>query len=129
MADSTGELHVELVAVDRNVYSGEATMVIARTTEGEIGVLPGHTPLLGEIAEGGVVTIKEAGGGEVVAAVHGGFLSVTDEGVTVLAEVAELASDIDVSRAQAALEKARSDEDEAAAARAQSRLRAAGQSV
>ena len=129
MADSTGELHVELVAVDRNVYSGEATMVIARTTEGEIGVLPGHTPLLGEIAEGGVVTIKESGGGEVVAAVHGGFLSVTDEGVTVLAEVAELASDIDVRRAQAALERARGEDDEAGVARAQSRLRAAGQPV
>jgi F-type H+-transporting ATPase subunit epsilon len=129
VADSTGELHVELVAVDRNVYSGEATMVIARTTEGEIGVLPGHTPLLGELAEGGVVTITEAGGGEVVAAVHGGFLSITDQGVTVLAEVAELASDIDVSRAQSALERARSENDEAAVLRAQSRLRAAGQPV
>ena len=129
MADSTGELHVELVAVDRNVYSGEATMVIARTTEGEIGVLPGHAPLLGELAEGGVVTITESGGGEVVAAVSGGFLSVTDEGVTVLAEVAELATDVDTSRAQSALERARSEGDDAAVRRAEGRLRAAGQPV
>lgn len=123
------ELHVELVAVDRNVYSGEATMVIARTTEGEIGVLPGHAPLLGELAEGGVVTITESGGGQVLAAVHGGFLSITDSGVTVLAEVAELASDIDTSRAQAALERARSEGDAAAVQRAEGRLRAAGQAV
>ena len=129
MADSTGELHVELVAVDRNVYSGEATMVIARTTEGEIGILPGHSPLLGELAEGGVVTITESGGGEVVAAVSGGFLSVTDQGVTVLAEVAELAADVDTSRAQSALERARSEGDESAVRRAEGRLRAAGQSV
>lgn len=120
---------MELVAVDRNVYSGDASMVIARTTEGEIGILPGHAPLLGELAEGGVVTITEQGGGEVVAAVSGGFLSVTDQGVTVLAEVAELASDIDTSRAQAALERARSGDDESAARRAEGRLRAAGQSV
>jgi F-type H+-transporting ATPase subunit epsilon len=129
VADSTAELHVELVAVDRNVYSGEATMVIARTTEGEIGVLPGHAPLLGELAEGGVVTITESAGGQVLAAVHGGFLSVTDQGVTVLAEVAELASDIDVARAQDALKRAQGQDDQAAARRAESRLLAAGQSV
>jgi len=121
------ELEVALVAVDREVYRGEATMVVARTTEGEIGVLPGHTPLLGELADGGVVTITEAGGGSVVAAVHGGFLSITDEGVTILAEVAELATDIDVARAQSALEKARSEGDDAATRRAEGRLRAAGQ--
>jgi F-type H+-transporting ATPase subunit epsilon len=123
------ELHVELVAVDRNVYSGEASMVIARTTEGEIGILPGHAPLLGQLAEGGVVTINEIGGGEVIAAVHGGFLSVTDEGVTVLAEVAEMAADIDTSRARAALERARSEGNDDASRRAEGRLRAAGQPV
>ena len=92
------ELHVELVSVESEVWSGEATQVVARTTEGEIGVLPGHAPLLGQLADGGTVRIFQTGGGEVVAAVHGGFLSVTDEGVTVLAEVAELGADlIDVS--------------------------------
>jgi F-type H+-transporting ATPase subunit epsilon len=121
------ELHVELVAVDREVWSGDATQVSARTTEGDIGVLPGHAPLLGQLAEGGTVTITQAGGADVVAAVHGGFLSVTDEGVTVLAEVAELSGDIDTGRARAALERARSEQDVAAQRRAESRLRAAGQ--
>lgn len=121
------ELHVELVSVEREIWSGEASQVTARTTEGEIGVLPGHAPLLGQLADGGTVRILDNGGGEVVAAVHGGFLSVTDEGVTVLAEVAELSGDIDTARAKAALERARSEQDVAAQRRAESRLRAAGQ--
>jgi len=121
------ELHVELVAVDREVWSGEATQVSARTTEGEIGVLPGHAPLLGQLAEGGTVTISQSGGPDVVAAVHGGFLSVTDEGVTVLAEVAEIGTDIDTTRARAALDRALGEQDVAAQRRAESRLRAAGQ--
>ena len=120
------ELHVELVSVEREVWSGEASSVIAKTTEGDIGVLPGHAPLLGELADGGVVRILQAGGPEVVAAVHGGFLSVTEQGVTVLAEVAELAGDIDASRARSALERARSEGDAAALRRAEGRLRAVG---
>ncbi len=120
------ELHVELVSVEREVWSGEAVTVIARTTEGEIGILPGHAPLLGEVAEGSTLRVVEAGGGEVLAAVHGGFLSVTDEGVTVLAEVAELGADVDQGRARSALERARSGGDEAAVRRAESRLRASG---
>jgi F-type H+-transporting ATPase subunit epsilon len=123
------ELHVELVSVEREVWSGEATQVTARTTEGEIGVLPGHAPLLGQLADGGTVRILQSGGSDVVAAVHGGFLSVTDEGVTVLAEVAELREDIDTARARAALERARSEQDVAAQRRAESRLRASGESV
>jgi F-type H+-transporting ATPase subunit epsilon len=122
------ELHVELVSVEREVWSGEADSVIARTTEGEVGILPGHAPMLGQLADGGTVRILQ-GGSEVRAAVHGGFLSVTEQGLTVLAEVAELADDIDESRARAALERARSEGDEAAARRAESRLRAAGSSV
>ena len=83
-------LHVELVSVEREVWSGEASTVIARTTEGEIGILPGHASLLGQLAEGSEVRITQEGGGEVVASVSGGFLSVTDGGVTVLAEQATL---------------------------------------
>jgi len=120
------ELHVELVSVEREIWSGEASSVIAKTTEGEIGVLPGHTPLLGQIADGSTVRVLQAGGGQVTAAVHGGFLSVTDQGVTILAEVAELAQDIDQGRARTALERARAEGDETAARRAESRLRAAG---
>lgn len=129
-------LHVELVAVERPVWSGEATMVLARTTEGELGVLPGHIPLLGELAAGGVVRIRQENDEELVVAAHGGFLSVTADGVSILAEMAELADEIDVSRAEAALERARSadhseDDRDAkdAEERALSRLRAAGQDV
>ena len=124
-------LQVELVAVERIIWSGEATMVIARTTEGELGVLPGHAPLLGELAPGGVVTIRVASGEDLVVAAHGGFLSVTNRGVSILAETAEISGDIDVERAREALRRAEADSDDpealAAARRAQSRLRAAGQ--
>ena len=128
MADSS-TLEVAIVSVEREIWHGEATQVNARTTEGEIGILPGHATLLGQLAEGFIVTVRQSGGSDVVAAVHGGFLSVTDGGVTILAERAELADEIDQSRAQQALQSARSDGDEAAARRAESRLRATGASV
>jgi F-type H+-transporting ATPase subunit epsilon len=126
-------VHVELVAVERLLWSGEASMVIARTTEGELGVLPRHAPLLGQLADGGVVRIQQDAGEELTFAVHGGFLSVTEDGVSILAELAERAEEIDVARAQQALDRARSAGDDdpeagAAASRAISRLRAAGQS-
>ena len=125
------ELHVELVSVDRKLWSGEATMVIARTTEGEIGILPGHTDHLSVLVEGGVVDIRQ-GSERTQAAVHGGFLLVHDDVVRILAESAELGSEIDVERARADLERARGagDDDEAARqarSRAEARLRAAGQ--
>ncbi|SDY66746.1 F-type H+-transporting ATPase subunit epsilon [Micromonospora pattaloongensis] len=82
------QVHVELVAVEKKVWTGEAEMVVARTTEGEIGVLPGHAPLLGQLAEPGQVRIKLSGGEQVAYDVAGGFLSVTAEGVTILAEEA-----------------------------------------
>jgi F-type H+-transporting ATPase subunit epsilon len=126
-------LPVELVAVERKIWSGEATIVLARTTEGELGILPGHTPLLGQLAEGGVVTIRTESGEDVVVAAHGGFLSVTDRGVSVLAETAELSTEIDVERARQALRRSEDvledPEAQAAARRAQGRLRAAGQDV
>jgi F-type H+-transporting ATPase subunit epsilon len=83
-------LHVELVSVEREVWSGEADSVVARTTEGEIGLLPGHAPLLGQLAEGYDVTIVRQGSDPLVVNVSGGFLSVTDQGVTILAESATL---------------------------------------
>ncbi len=128
MADTgSGGLQVNVVSVEREVWSGTAREVIARTTEGELGILPGHAPLLGQLADGGTVRVLGADGGEVVLAVHGGFLSVTDEGVTILAELAELAEDIDAGRARTALDRAQADDDTAAARRAEGRLRAAGQ--
>ena len=118
---------VELVAADRTVWTGEADMVIARTADGEIGVLPNHSPVLGVLVEG-AVQIRQADGPVLAAAVHGGFLSITPETVTVLAEFAELSEEIDVSRARNALNRADTSEPEGAAAakRAQVRLRAAG---
>lgn len=127
-------LNVEVVAVERQIWSGEATRVIARTTEGELGILPGHIPLLGQLADGGTVRILQESGEELVVAAHGGFLSVTTRGVSILAEVAEFADEIDVGRARKALDNARAadsdDEDaQAAAKRAESRLLAAGETV
>lgn len=120
------EIAVELVAVERRLWSGTASFVVAQTTEGEIGILPGHEPVLGQLVEGGVVKVTTTDGETVCAAVHGGFLSVTATGVSILAESAELSDEIDVAEAKAALTGA---EDEAERARAAARLRAAGQSV
>lgn len=116
------EMTVELVAVERRLWSGTATLVSAQTTEGEIGVMPGHEPVLGQLVEGGVVSITSADGERVVAAVHGGFLSVTATTVTVLAESADLVEDIDVEAAKAVLTE--STEDAGAIEVAKGRLRA-----
>ena len=124
-------MNVELVAPDRKIWTGEAEMVIARTTEGDIGILPNHEPMLGVLVES-PVRIKRTEGDELVAAVHGGFLSVTRENVSVLAEVVELAEEIDAGRARQSLENAQSGDDDdakAAARRATARLRAVGESV
>ncbi len=82
------QLHVELVAVEEKIWSGEAEMLVARTTEGELGVLPGHAPLLGLLKEPSQVRVNLAGGEKLVYDVSGGFLSVGADGVTVLAESA-----------------------------------------
>ncbi|MBI3687661.1 MAG: F0F1 ATP synthase subunit epsilon [Actinobacteria bacterium] len=126
-------MHVEFVSVERPIWSGDATMVVARTTEGELGVLPGHAPLLGELAGGGVVRVQRDGAAELVVAAHGGFLSVTEDGVSILAELAEPAAEVDVERARRALTAARAATDDPdakdAELRAMSRLRAAGEPV
>ena len=119
-------IEVELVSAERRVWSGDASFVLARTTEGEIGILPHHAPLLG-ILVNGVVTIRVMDGSVVTAAVHGGFLSVANNRVSILAEVAELASEIDLDRVREALSRLASEAvDEMAEARARTRLAAAG---
>jgi F-type H+-transporting ATPase subunit epsilon len=123
---------VELVSVEKRLWSGEATAVFARTTEGEIGILPGHSPLLGFLAPGWIVRIEREGEGELRVAVHGGFLSVRPDGVSVLAEMAETADEIDVARAREQLRQAEADktpESDGARTRALSRLRAVGETV
>jgi len=127
------EMSVELVAVERKVWSGNATWVFAETTEGELGILPGHTPLLGELVEGGIVKVTTTDGETVTAAVFGGFLSVTGEKVSVLAESAELAEEIDPQAARDALAQTDTGKDrdgaDSARARATARLKAVGQAV
>lgn len=116
------EMAVELVAVERRVWSGQATFIFARTTVGEIGVLPHHIPLLAELVAGEMVRIDTTDGESVHAAVDGGFLSVTENGVSILAESAELREEIDLEQARV---DAAADEDEVRL-RGRARLRAAG---
>lgn len=116
------EMSVALVAVERQLWSGQATFMVARTTEGEIGVLPRHVPVLAELQPGEIVRIDPVEGEEIHAAVDGGFLSITEEGVTILAESAELRDEIDVERAKVELD----DADPDVRARARARLRATG---
>jgi F-type H+-transporting ATPase subunit epsilon len=123
-----GLLHVELVAADRLVWSGEATMVIARTTEGDVGILPNHAPMLSVVIEG-VVDIQTDEGETWVAAVDAGFLSVANNRVSVLAERAEMSPEIDLEKARHDLERAKAagENDDAAAEayrRAAARIRA-----
>ena len=122
------EMTVEIVAVERRIWSGKATFVFARTTVGEIGILPGHEQTLAQLEEAGIVRIDGVDGPSTTAAVHGGFLHVTPESVTILAESAEIGSEVDVARARSALSRADGSEPEgaAAAARAEVRLKAAG---
>jgi F-type H+-transporting ATPase subunit epsilon len=99
-------LHVELVAADRLVWSGEATMVIARTSEGDVGVLPHHAPMLSLMVDG-VVDVQTAEGETWVAAVDAGFLSVANNRISILSEHAEMSHEIDLEKARADLERAR----------------------
>ena len=80
------QLHVQVVAVEQEIWSGEAEMLVARTTEGEIGVLPGHSPMLGLLKEPSQVRVKLSGNEQLTYDVTGGFLSIDASGVTVLAE-------------------------------------------
>ncbi|MEO7015389.1 MAG: F0F1 ATP synthase subunit epsilon [Leifsonia sp.] len=82
-------LNVSVVAADHEVWSGEANMVVARTVEGQIGILPGHEPLLAILAEGQVrVTVN--GSETITAQADDGFLSVESNTVTIVARKAEL---------------------------------------
>lgn len=83
-------MRVAVVSPEQEIWSGEAEMVIARTLEGELGVLAGHIPLLGVLADDGEVRIHTGAESQVTVHVNGGFLSVTKDGVSILAERAEL---------------------------------------
>lgn len=85
------DLKVSVVSADQEIWSGTASMVVARTTEGEIGILAGHEPLLAILAAG-EVRLTVAGGGKVTAQAEDGFLSVENDTVTIVARNAELLS-------------------------------------
>ena len=127
-------MQVELVSPERTLFTGEATMVQARTLGGgDIAFLSGHAPFIGALAIDQVV-IRLTDGTDEVAAVHGGFVSVNDDHIKILSDLAELKSQIDVDRAKRAEERAeaaiRTEDDstaQAALARAQARLKATDQ--
>ena len=131
MADAT--MQVDVVSPERVLFTGQATMVITRTLGGgEIAFLPGHAPFLAALTENHT-RITLDGGAVLDVAVHGGFVEVSNNKVSILSDVAELAEQIDVSRAQAARDRAeealrRETTEEAAAARrrAAARLAATG---
>jgi F-type H+-transporting ATPase subunit epsilon len=119
-------LQVELVSPERILWSGEAEMVVARTADGDLAFLTGHSPFIGALGIG-AVSIRATDGTEERAAVHGGFVEVSEDRVTILSDVAELAGDIDAARARRALEEAerrdRTEDAEAEAALRRARLR------
>lgn len=98
-------LSIDIVSPERVLYTGEADMVVCRTSEGEIAFLPGHVPFLGALGIG-VVRILLPERGEQAAAVHGGFVEVANDRVIVLSDVAELAERIDIDRARRAQQRA-----------------------
>ena len=130
---SAGALRVEVVSPERVLFSGEAKQVITRTLDGgEIAFLPGHISFLGALTENHT-RIYLSDGNVQDLAVHGGFVEVAPDHVTILSDSAELAEAIDIKRARAALERAeaasRGDHDatvESALRRAHARLSAAG---
>ena len=90
---------VNIVTPDGPVYDAEVTMVIAKTTSGEIGVLAGHIPMVAPLAIG-AVKLKKADGQTEVAAVSGGFIEVRPDKISILAPSAEVAATIDLARAK-----------------------------
>jgi F-type H+-transporting ATPase subunit epsilon len=118
-------LHVEVVSPERILWTGDADRVIARTLGGgEIAFLTGHAPFVGALDVGTVRVHREAAEDEIIA-VHGGFVEVSHDRVTVLSDVAEVASQIDVERARAAQERAESTLRSATDAEAEAALRRA----
>jgi F-type H+-transporting ATPase subunit epsilon len=106
-------LQVSLVVPEGEVWAGPAEMVIAKTRDGDIGVLTGHSPVLGILVEGSLVRILPEGtadgsaeGSAVIAAVNGGFFSVADDQVSVLAREAQLGGEVDSRAIRAALDEA-----------------------
>jgi len=132
MSEAPG-FRVEVVSPERVVFSGETTQIITRTIGGgEIAFLPGHTSFLGALTENHT-RVWLSDGTIMNLAIHGGFVEVSDNVVTLLSDGAELGTEIDIERARRALERAEeqmrtenSTEVEASLRRAHARLAAAG---
>src|SRR3569833_4277234 len=88
------ELNIDIVAVDRKIWSGQGTFLFTRTTSGEIGILPNHIPLVAQLVGDAMVRVEREGEDDLRIAVDGGFLSVTEETVRILVEIAEFESEI-----------------------------------
>jgi F-type H+-transporting ATPase subunit epsilon len=98
-------LQVALVEPEGEVWAGEAELVVARTSDGEIGLLTNHAPIIGILYEGSLVQIRPTGDGEdIFAAVSGGFVTMADNRVSILARRAQLGRDVDTVAAQSALQ-------------------------
>jgi F-type H+-transporting ATPase subunit epsilon len=125
-------MQVEVVSADRVVWSGTSPNIIAKTVEGDIGILPGHSPLLGVLEPSAVVIFTEDGGREIIA-VDGGFISVSQGRVSILSEYARLSGEVSVADAERELAQAQqvldsgdyTDEDRQRFDRANAQLRAA----
>jgi F-type H+-transporting ATPase subunit epsilon len=129
--ESAKPLEVALVAAERTVWQGQAKIVIARTTDGEVGILPGHAPLLG-LLQAGTVQVRTVDDEYFVAAAPDGFISVANNRVSILAENAEMGHDIDLEEARRDLERAQATGSDTEAAQedvrlAEARVRAAQQ--
>jgi F-type H+-transporting ATPase subunit epsilon len=116
------DMNVDIVDVDRKMWSGKATFVFTRTTVGEIGILPRHIPLVAELVPDAMVRVEREGEDDLRIATLGGFLSVTEQGVTILAESAQFASEIDEATARHDAQSG----DPHVAAKGRARLRALG---
>lgn len=101
-------MNVQLVEPEGELWGGRAEMIIARTLDGEIGLLTNHAPIIGILYEGSTVQIRpeNGNGADVFAAVTGGFLSMANNRVSILARQAQLGQDVDTVAAQAALDQA-----------------------
>lgn len=98
------QLKLRIITPERVFYEGDIDMVEFNTTEGEVGVLPGHIPMT-VVIKPGILTITESEGTK-EAALHSGFAEILPEGVVILAEVVEWPSEIDAERAEAARQRA-----------------------
>lgn len=105
MSDENKEYQLRIVTPERVFYEGNVEMVEFNTTEGQIGVLPGHIPMTVIVAPG-ILTITEAEGVK-EAALHAGFAEILPDKITILAEIIEWPNEIDEDRAEAALQRAR----------------------